>query len=106
MNITFNRKWASAPPPNILQCVYDAQGNKGNTFGTVSGIRNKLCDVGSTWAYDEVRHADCNEKCTYGIRGGVRPKFWLNAIEMICGSRVGFLESKTACNVVSTCLLP
>ena len=37
MSITFNRKWAGAPPPNILQCAYDAQGNKDNKFGTVCG---------------------------------------------------------------------
>ena len=80
MNITFNRKWDGAPSSNILQCAYDAQGNKGNKFGTVFGIRNKLCDVDFTWAYDEVRHADCNKKCNYEIGGGVRPKLWLNAI--------------------------
>jgi hypothetical protein len=104
MSITFNRKWAGAPPPNILQYAYDAQGNKDKKFGTVCGIRNKLCGVGSTWAYEEVRHADCTGKCTCGTGGGVRPKLWPSAIGKICDSKVGFLESKTVRNVVSTCL--
>ena len=46
---------------------------------------------------------DCNEKCTYGFGGGVRPKLSPNVVEKICDSRVGFLESNTVCNEVSTC---
>jgi len=57
-SITFDRKLAGASPPNKLQCACDAQGNMNKKFGTACGIRNKLCNVGSTWAYVKVRHAD------------------------------------------------
>jgi hypothetical protein len=58
MSITFNKKLDGAPLSNNLQCAYDAQGNMGNTFGTVYDTHNNLCKDGFTWAYVKVRHAD------------------------------------------------